>query len=117
MSEDRLQAATARLMRLKYRRVVAWHTPNGGHRNAVTAARLQGMGVRPGVPDWTLVLPGGRVGFVELKVGGNRQSVQQVTFMDQVRALGCPYVVARSVEEFDAAVEEMVKAPLEFGES
>ena len=38
--------------------LVAWHTPNGGKRNAVEAARFKAMGVRPGVSDLVAVHQG-----------------------------------------------------------
>lgn len=46
------------------------HSPNGGFRNKREAAKLKAMGVKPGYPDLTLLLP--RLPFhgllIELKV-------------------------------------------------
>jgi len=39
-----------------------------------TGAILSGMGVKPGVADLALVLPGGRPGFLELKSRKGRLS-------------------------------------------
>lgn len=37
---------------------ITWfHTPNGGHRNVVVAAKLKAQGVKPGVPDVMIVDP------------------------------------------------------------
>jgi hypothetical protein len=38
--------------------LVAWHTPNGGKRNAVEAARFKAMGVRSSVSDLVAVHDG-----------------------------------------------------------
>lgn len=57
----------------------AWHTPNGGFRNAREAARLKLMGVKAGVPDVQLAIPmNGHHGlFVELKCSGRETTDKQ----------------------------------------
>lgn len=46
-----------------------FHIPNGGKRDAVTAAKLKAEGVKPGVPDLFLPVPRGKYHglFIELK--------------------------------------------------
>ncbi len=41
--------------------------PNGGHRDPRTAAIMQSEGVRSGVADLVIMLPGGRTEFIEVK--------------------------------------------------
>jgi len=38
-------------------RLFAFHPANGGYRRQVEAARLRGLGVRPGVPDVVAIPP------------------------------------------------------------
>jgi hypothetical protein len=49
----------------------AFHPANGGFRRPVEAARLKGLGVRPGVPD-LIAIHRGQVYAVELKSEGGR---------------------------------------------
>ena len=48
---------------------------------------------RAGVADRLVVLPGGRVWFVELKVAGGRMSALQQIFAEDMVALGQNYTV------------------------
>lgn len=79
--------------------------PNGGKRNRREAARFKAMGVRAGVADDVFIMPGAKVGFIELKVGRNTQEDSQLGFEADVTALGCEYVVCRSLGEVTAALE------------
>jgi hypothetical protein len=52
------------------RLAMLWAVPNGGARHKATAAKLQGEGVRAGVPDLMLAVPSARGDhglFIELK--------------------------------------------------
>lgn len=42
-----------------------------------------------GMPDRIVVLPGGRVGFLELKAPGGRPRPEQEHRLRQLRAMGC----------------------------
>ncbi len=57
-----------------------------------------------GVPDRLVVLPGGRIGFVELKVNGNKPTALQNRQMDRLKKLGCFVCVLDSV----AAIPEVI---------
>lgn len=54
--------------------------PNGGHRDIRVAAKLKAEGVRRGIPDLFLAVASrGYHGlWIELKVGKNRESVEQM---------------------------------------
>ena len=98
--EYRLHYYTVEL--LKFNRapgVVYFHCPNGEHRSKRTAAKLATMGVLKGVADICIVLPGGRIAFLELKAEGSYLSPDQRAFKTAVDALGAPYAVARSPED------------------
>ncbi len=60
-----------------------------------------------GVPDRIILLPGGRVFFIELKAQGRKSSPLQVAQQKRIATLGCTVLVIDSlqgVEEFIAKV-------------
>jgi hypothetical protein len=61
-------------------------------------AIFKAMGLRSGVSDLVVILPG-RVLFLEVKTPTGRQSPAQKTFQQIVESLGHSYVLVRSVEE------------------
>lgn len=79
-----------------------FHVPNGEHRNAITGAKLKAMGVKAGVPDYVLVMPDGRCGFVECKVGKGKLNDNQIAFTARLDGLGHVYAVCRSLDEWIA---------------
>ena len=57
--QDAIQCAVFDHIRVRVSRdLVAWHTPNGGKRNRIEAARFKGLGVRAGVLGWSRRTPG-----------------------------------------------------------
>lgn len=78
-----------------------YHVPNGGKRDAKTAAILKRCGVKAGVPD--LVLPVARCGYhglyIELKVGKNRTSKNQDRWLENLNAQGYKAVVCNGFNE------------------
>jgi hypothetical protein len=84
------------------------HSPNGGKRNAIEAAKFKAMGVRSGFPDLILcVARGGYHGlFVELKTAKGRQTDSQKYFQKALEAQGYKYVVVRSIDEFRRIVTQ-----------
>lgn len=113
--EDRLQAATAELLKWGFPEVLAWHTPNGWYvaasgrrdrdRIAMEGRKLKAMGTLAGVPDWVLVSPAGTIGFVELKCEGGRLSDGQRVFRDEILERGCRWALCRSVDEMRKFLE------------
>lgn len=63
-----------------------FHVPNGEYRDKATGAKLQRMGVRPGVPDlWLVERSRGYVGCViELKAAGGSTSDAQRAWLDHL---------------------------------
>ena len=57
-----------------------------------------------GVADRLVVLPGGRVWFVEVKKLGGRLSPLQRIFLDEIKALGANYAIVWNREDVDAFV-------------
>lgn len=99
-----LWAASARdkYPQLKY----LFHIPNGGLRDMRTAVNLKAEGVRAGVPD--VMLPYGcgfRLGlFIEMKVGKNKPSLEQVDWINYLNSAGYECRVCYSWEDARDAI-------------
>ena len=76
-SEHDEQVAVVRWLRKNGYFVFA--VPNGGIRDAITAKRLKDEGAMSGIPDLQIVLPEGKVIWIELKrrEGGRLSPVQK----------------------------------------
>lgn len=78
-----------------------FHVPNGGQCHATVAAKLQGQGVKPGVPDLCLPVP--RFGchglWIEMKSQDGRVSAPQKDWIAFLRSAGYRVEVCRSFDE------------------
>ena len=63
-----------------------------------------------GVPDRLVVLPGGRIGFVELKQKGRRPTALQQKRILELRSLGCVVMVLDRREDMDSVLERIREA-------
>lgn len=74
--------------------------PNGGYRHVTTAKKLKAEGVKAGVADLFVILPAGRVAWVEVKKPKGRQNAAQKEFQSMCDRLGHTYTVVHSLGEF-----------------
>lgn len=78
------------------------HSPNGGMRNVIEAARFKAMGTRRGFPDLILLYPS--AGFhalcIEMKTEKGKQQPSQKIWQRAVEDAGYKYVICRSFEDF-----------------
>lgn len=90
--------------------------PNGGSRNKAEAVSLLGQGVVPGVSDLILLEARGGYGAlcIELKTTrkGSKQSDKQEAWQRDAESFGNKYVVVRTFEEFEKAVNDYMSMPL-----
>lgn len=101
--EDQFQGMVFDIIRLYgVRNLIAWHTPNAARRSLRSGARLKRLGMLAGVADIALVIPGGRIRFLELKLPTTNQSEVQEEFEASCILNGSPYAVARTSEEASA---------------
>lgn len=82
----------------------ASHFPAGENRDARTGAKLKAMGTAPGWPDFIINLPGGRVGYIEVKADKGRLSPDQAAFRDAVVMNGARWALCRSVDEVQSTL-------------
>lgn len=77
-------------------------------KNAIEQSRKIAIGLMAGVSD-TIVVLSGKVLFVEFKDDKGRQSDKQFDFEQTVTALGFPYYVVRSLENFKQIILSELK--------
>jgi hypothetical protein len=103
--EDDFQKALA--IYLKFSGAFWFHSPNGGSRNQIEASKFKAMGVLPGVPDCMIL--DGRHGFVgmaiELKVGKNKTTENQVAVQNRLIASGWLVAVTWSLDDAISLVD------------
>lgn len=89
-----------------------YHVPNGGRRSISEAVRFKAMGVKPGVPDVCLpVARGGYHGlYVEIKVGRNKPSDNQLRWIDDLRAEGYQVALCYGLDAAIDAVTAYMRA-------
>lgn len=98
--EQELQRAVVELLGYAAAPGVIWYAvPNGGWRSKSEAAIFAGLGVKPGVADFALVLPGGQAAFLELKSAKGRLSPAQEAFAESCATAGALWAVARDIDE------------------
>lgn len=69
---------------------LAYAIPNGGKRDAITAARLKSEGVKAGVPDICYPVPRGRYAglYIEMKIKSGSVQEAQKQWHTDLRAVG-----------------------------
>ena len=80
---------------------LAFAIPNGGFRHITTAKKLKAEGVRAGVPDVFLAYPSSFAHglFIEMKVGKNKPTENQLKWHEKLRAVGYHVAVCYSWTE------------------
>jgi hypothetical protein len=100
MTEYDLQRFVIQYLKLNaVRGLIYYHCPNGESRSPRTGAKLKAMGVRPGVADICMTLPGGSSAYLELKGPKGRSSPEQRIFRADCETIGARYEVASSTDE------------------
>lgn len=103
--EHRIQCACVRWFNVQYPKLHSrlFAVPNGGRRDATTAAKLKAEGVVPGVADLVLLMSNRDYGalLIEMKTPKGRQSDSQKKWEKIVCAEAeYKYVVCRSLDDF-----------------
>lgn len=81
----------------------AWHTPNGGKRNAGTARKMNALGTRAGFPDLAFLWQG-RFYALEVKTSIGHQRTTQKDWERYITNAGGLYEIVRGINETKAAL-------------
>ena len=73
------------------------------------AFKLKVDGVR-GFPDRTILLPGGKIGFAEVKTDAGRPSAQQISFLWRLEDLGFQTAICRSTDDARDLIRRMIQS-------
>lgn len=84
---------------LGYQHTITWWTVDQTALNSRHGHTLKKKGVRPGVADLHFVLPGGRLGCIELKSATGKQTPSQVEFQKMISERGAYYALCRNLAE------------------
>jgi len=80
--------------------------PNGGARDVITGARLKAEGVRRGTPDLMLAARRSYAGlFIEMKVGDNKPTEEQKSFIAYLNEAGYKACVHWSADDAIKEIE------------
>ena len=111
--ESDMQQRCVAWFRFQYKRELLFAVPNGGKspgtakERAIAGKRLEKEGVLAGVSDLILVCDGS-VTFLEAKTEDGTQSDEQRLFQAMAEAMGWPYFIFRSLEEFQRIVRRVI---------
>lgn len=96
-----------------FRHIPVFHIPNGGSRNVAEARHLKAQGVKPGVPDLFIPVPGSRYAglFVEMKAQKGRVSEYQKAWLNLLNRNGYRAVVCYGFDEARKILDDYFTDP------
>lgn len=114
--EHRLQCTCVRWFSYQHPELkgTLFSIPNGGQRNAITAAKMKAEGVVAGVADLELSIPNAthHALFIEMKTEKGRQSEKQREWEKVATRFGYRYEIVRSYEAFVQLIEEYLSTAI-----
>ena len=120
-SEQEIHLAMTDLLRLKYKDLLWWHTPNGASfgrdrkRAAIQGRLLKRQGMLCGVPDLFFPGLGTRGVFVEIKNAKGKLSEAQVEIMTKLTDLGYDCYMVRSCDELVKCLDNYLTEDMQLG--
>lgn len=99
-SEHNLQVRVLDYLKLAAKPNLYWFAvPNAGRRSLRMGGIMKAEGLRAGVADLCIMMPGGCVCWLELKKPGNYQTLEQRGFEARCKSLEHPYAVAKTLDQ------------------
>lgn len=112
--EDDLQINCVKWFSMQYPKLslLLHHSPNGGRRIALEAARFKMMGTRKGFPDLILLFPNARYHalFIEMKSRKGTQQASQKQYQRAVEEMGYRYEIVRNIEGFISCIRRYLSS-------
>lgn len=86
-----------------------FHIPNEQNNNMLYTIELKRMGLVSGVPDYCILLPNGKVSFIEFKRNkSSKLTASQLAFKVRCETLSIPYFVCYTVDEGYNALQSVL---------
>lgn len=108
LTEKQVHLSILNRLRFQFPQVVVHHSPNEvplvGEAVSRAIRKAKDMGMVPGFPDMVVLMPVGRVGFLEVKKPGGRESPAQRALREWAQGLGHRWAVVTSQDEAASAV-------------
>ena len=102
--ERAIQIAIKR--RLTLSGIVCHHSPNAGKRSVIGGRMLKQEGMITGWPDLTVVGPGGRIAFLEVKSAKGHTTDAQDDCLGMLQRMGHDVAVVRSQDDAVLMLQE-----------
>ena len=102
--ENDIQASIVAYLAAVAPEIFVYGIPNASIRRRGGRAGNAVPGLRAGVPDLGLVLPGGQAGFIECKSARGILSADQIACRDAICAAGGRWTVARGIDDVREAL-------------
>lgn len=110
--EENLQIQCVRWFSLQFPKLalLLHHSPNGGRRTTIEAARFKQMGTRKGFPDLVLLFPNARYHalFIEMKSKKGVQRDSQKAMQSALEQMGYKYEIVRDLTGFMDCIRRYV---------
>lgn len=103
-SEHQLHLAVAQFLRVAFPGLF-WWTVDQTALHSRHGHTLKAKGVRAGVADICMVLPGGRAAFIELKAERGKQTASQIEFEADVKRSNGYYALCRNLAEVQGVLK------------
>lgn len=88
------------------------HMPNGGKRSKFDKIKSKALGIRKGFPDLQVILPSGKIFFIEMKgESGGSQSKDQKECQRWMQKRGLEYFIINSYESFKELLNKKMGVP------
>ena len=105
--ESKIQSAIVSYIRNVVKDCMVIAIPNGARRTPSGYAANAVAGLTPGAPDLVVVLPEGRVLWLEVKAPKGRVSENQVFVHERMNDLGHTIHIVRSIEEVRSIMDNL----------
>ena len=105
LTEAQLQRSVADQFKELLEPPVLWNAIQPEGRGPIEGARMKKRGVQAGWPDFLILAPGPRVVGIELKVGRNKQSAEQLAFAGWFPQCHGQYFICRSTDDVIEALD------------
>lgn len=104
--EDNLQRSIVDYVRLVAPECFLHSIPNDAQRSQSDTWRMYWTGFVKGMFDLCVLAPGGQAHYIEVKCKGNKLSDAQEGVKERFIQMSVPYVVAYSVDDVKAALQQ-----------